>query len=108
MVSYNTKLIGIKKGSIVLDNSIGFGGIRIGFGGVDIVQENKKSLLRIDNGGKIIFSGTPEEVFANRAELEKIRLDLPFFYKFKAALLEQGLPVESCHDLTSLVSYLCQ
>lgn len=32
LVSYNTKLIGIKKGSIVLDNSIGFGGIRIGFG----------------------------------------------------------------------------
>lgn len=57
LVSYNTKLVGIKKDSIVIDNSIGFGGIRIGFEGIDIVQENKKSLLRIDDGGKIVFSG---------------------------------------------------
>lgn len=74
----------------------------------DIEEANLSDLIYVMNEGKIIFSGTPEEVFANRAELEKIRLDLPFFYKFKAALLEQGLPVESCHDLTSLVSYLCQ
>lgn len=50
-------MIGIKKNSIVVDNSIGFGGIRIGLGGIDVVQGSKKSLLRIDNGGKIIFSG---------------------------------------------------
>lgn len=57
LVSYNTKLVGIKRNSITVDNSMRFGGIRIGFGGVDIVQENKKSLLRIDDGGKIIFNG---------------------------------------------------
>ena len=39
LVSYNTKLVGLKKDSIVVDNSIGVGGIRIGFGGIDIVQE---------------------------------------------------------------------
>ena len=44
LVSYNTKLVGLKKDSIVIDDSIGFGGIRIGFGGVDIVQENNRSL----------------------------------------------------------------
>ena len=57
LVSYNTKLVGLKKDSIVVDNSIGFGGIRIGFGGIDIVQENRESLLRIDNGGRIVFNG---------------------------------------------------
>lgn len=60
LVSYNTKLVGLKKDSIVVDDSIGFGGIRIGFGGVDIVQENNRSLLRVDNGGKIIFCGTAQ------------------------------------------------
>ncbi|WP_294368308.1 hypothetical protein [uncultured Clostridium sp.] len=57
LVSYNTKLVGLKKDSIVVDNSIGFGGTRIGFGGIDIVQENRESLLRIDNGGRIVFNG---------------------------------------------------
>lgn len=57
LVSYNTKLVGLKKDSIVVDNSIGFGGIRIGFGGIDIVQENRESLLRIDNGGRVVFNG---------------------------------------------------
>lgn len=60
LVSYNTKLVGIKKDSIVIDNSIGFGGIRIGFGGIDVVQGSKTSLLRIDSGGKVIFSGTAQ------------------------------------------------
>lgn len=60
LVSYDTKLVGIKRNSITIDNSIGFGGIRIGFGGVDIVQENKKSLLRIDDGGRITFNGTAQ------------------------------------------------
>ena len=60
LVSYNTKLIGIKRNSITVDNSIGFGGIRIGFGGIDVVQGSKTSLLRIDSGGKIIFSGTAQ------------------------------------------------
>ena len=55
LVSYNTKLVGLKKDSIVVDNSIGVGGIRIGFGGIDIVQENRESI--IDNGGRIVFNG---------------------------------------------------
>lgn len=57
LVSYNTKLIGVNKGSIVIGDSLRFGKVRIGFGGVDILREGKKSLLRIDNGGKIIFNG---------------------------------------------------
>lgn len=57
LVSYNTKLIGVNKSSIVIGDSLRFGKVRIGFGGVDILREGKKSLLRIDNGGKIIFNG---------------------------------------------------
>ena len=48
LVSYNTKLAGLKRDSIVVDDSIGFGGIRIGFGKVNIIQENNRLLLRID------------------------------------------------------------
>ncbi len=60
LVSYNTKLVGIKKNSIVIDDSLRFGDIRIGFGGIDVVQGSKTSLLRVDKGGKIIFSGTAQ------------------------------------------------
>ena len=60
LVSYNTKLVGIKKNSIIIDDSLRFGDIRIGFGGIDVVQGSKTSLLRIDSGGKIIFNGTAQ------------------------------------------------
>ena len=55
LVSYKTKLKGIKKNKIIIDAPIKFGLIKIGFGGVDSIMENKHSFFRIDNGGKIIF-----------------------------------------------------
>ena len=57
LVSYKTKLKGIKKNKIIIDAPIKFGLIKIGFGGVDSIMENKHSFFRIDNGGKIIFKG---------------------------------------------------
>lgn len=38
LVSYNTKLIGIKKNTMVIDDSLRFGDIRIGFDGINVVQ----------------------------------------------------------------------
>ena len=57
LVSYKTKLKGIRRNKIIIDAPIKFGLIRIGFGGMDSIMENKHSFFRIDNGGKIIFKG---------------------------------------------------
>lgn len=57
IISYNTKIVGIKRGVIDIKGNITRGLITIGFDGFEGVQENKNSLLRIDNGGKIIFKG---------------------------------------------------
>ena len=57
LVSYKTKLKGIKKNKIIIDAPIKFGLIRIGFGGIDAIMENNCSFFRIDDTGKIIFKG---------------------------------------------------
>ena len=57
LVSYKTKLKGIKKNKIIIDAPIKFGLIRIGFGGIDAIIENNCSFFRIDDTGKIIFKG---------------------------------------------------
>ena len=56
IISYNTKIVGVKRGAIDIKGNITRGLITIGFGGFEGVQENKNSLLRIDNGGKIILN----------------------------------------------------
>ena len=45
LVSYKTKLKGIKKNKIIIDAPIKFGLIKIGFGVVDSIMENKHSFL---------------------------------------------------------------
>ena len=57
LVSYKTKLKGIRRNKIIIDAPIKFGLIRIGFGGIDSIIENNWSFFRIDNTGKIIFKG---------------------------------------------------
>ena len=57
LVSYKTKLKGIKKNKIIIDAPIKFGLIRIGFGGIDAIIENNCSFFRIDDTGKVIFKG---------------------------------------------------
>ena len=46
LVSYKTKLKWIKKNKIIIDDPIKFGLIRIGFGGVDSIMENKRSFFQ--------------------------------------------------------------
>lgn len=58
LISYDTKIINIHKGSIIINSSIKPQMIQIGFGGIDYIPNNRPSFLRIDNGGKIIFNGT--------------------------------------------------
>ena len=45
LVSYKTKLKGIKKNKVIIDALIKFGLIRIGFGGIDAIMENNCSFF---------------------------------------------------------------
>lgn len=57
IISWNTKLIGVKKGSIKFEGEIKRRGIlKIGLGGSNSVCENKNSFLQIDDGGSLIIS----------------------------------------------------
>lgn len=47
LVSYKTKLIDIKKCKIIINASIKFGIIKMGFGCADAIMENKHSFFRI-------------------------------------------------------------
>lgn len=67
LVSYKTKLKGIKKNKVIIDAPIKFGLIRIGFGGIDAIMENNCSFFRIDDTGKIIFKG--KCLFSSRVSL---------------------------------------
>lgn len=49
------------------------------------------------NRGKMLKVGTPEEIFADGEELEKIGLDLPFALKVSGLLREAGLPLDGEH-----------
>lgn len=48
------------------------------------------------NGGKIIMDGSPQEVFAKKAVLEKVKLDVPFAVKASYDLMEKGLIDRLC------------
>ncbi|MDY5441367.1 MAG: energy-coupling factor transporter ATPase [Candidatus Enteromonas sp.] len=61
------------------------------------------------DAGKVLFSGTPEEVFSHEEELRTIHLDVPFVYALKARLKEKGIDVPpEIKSLEELEDYLCQ
>ena len=74
----------------------------------DIEEAVASDFIYVMNEGKIVNQGTPKEVFASKEQLEEIKLDLPFFYKLKSALMGEGFPVSEYEDLESMVESLCK
>lgn len=60
----------------------------------------------VDNG-KIAIQGNPEEVFVHYDLLKKLNLDIPFAYKFKNLLEENGIYTDTI-DIEKMVKKLCQ
>lgn len=68
---------------------------------ISITHDLEEALLAdrilVMNNGKLLRTGTPEEVFAQGRELESIGLDLPFAMKMSNLLRENGLKLEGEH-----------
>lgn len=59
------------------------------------------------NDGKVFKNGTPEEVFKNKEEIEKIGLTLPFVMKIKNIFKENNVNIdENIKTIEGLASYL--
>lgn len=64
-------------------------------------------VILLDNG-HIIDEGTPEKVLAQKEELERIGLDVPFAYKISKKLHDSGYPIKPIINKEKLVKELCQ
>jgi len=63
----------------------------------------------VTDEGKIVLDGTPEEVFRNAADIEKLDLDVPLAVKIASTLREKGIMIpEEIINTDELVTYLCR
>lgn len=71
----------------------------------DIEETMNSDEIIVMNEGRIVLQGPPESIYKNHERLTSIRLDLPFMFKIKLALAEQGIKVEA-NDIDALVEEL--
>lgn len=75
---------------------------------MDDVAENCDAVA-VFSEGKVVMTGTPEEIFARREELESLRLDVPVTEKLLDSLRAEGFGLSSSlrtDDFVSAVSAL--
>ena len=59
--------------------------------------------------GRVVMDGTPQEVFRDRASIERYDLELPVTDAIAAELIKQGLPLEDkIYSESALAEALCQ
>lgn len=58
--------------------------------------------------GKVVLSGTPQEVFSHRDKLKELRLDLPFGLKASDAFMKDGILKQGYMNMDDLAEALCQ
>ena len=60
-------------------------------------------------GGRIVMDDTPEEIFKQRAEIERYDLELPVADALAAALIKEGLPLEDkIYSESELAEAICR
>lgn len=78
---------------------------------VSITHDVEEGLLAdqviVINEGRVYKQGTPDQVFSDHLDMEKVQLDVPFAYKLNRLLNENGFKIES-KDLEKMVKFLCQ
>jgi len=63
----------------------------------------------VTDEGKIVLDGTPEEVFRNAADIEKLDLDVPLAVKIASMLRDKGVTIPGeIISTDELVTYLCR
>lgn len=74
----------------------------------DIEEVVKSDYVIAMNKGRVVLTGTPEEVFAKPEELKKIHLELPFALRLQNQLRKEGLTVKPVITMEGLVEELCR
>lgn len=58
--------------------------------------------------GKVVLTGTPQEVFQQEKKLKKMKLDIPFSLKIADELKKRGVTVDRCITMEGMVNELCR
>lgn len=64
--------------------------------------------IGVMNGGELVITGSPNEVFGNPKVLKEARLELPFATAVAYELAAKGIPVGVCLDDDALTEELCR
>lgn len=60
------------------------------------------------DGGKVVMTGTPHEVFGDEQKLRQMKLDVPFSLKFARELVKAGVKTDKHITMEGLVEELCR
>ncbi|MCH3960789.1 MAG: energy-coupling factor transporter ATPase [Solobacterium sp.] len=60
------------------------------------------------NEGKVVMTGTPDQIFAQEEKLKEIQLDIPFSMKLEKKLAERGVELKRCITMDALLEELCR
>lgn len=58
--------------------------------------------------GKVVLTGTPQEVFQQEKKLREMKLDIPFSLKIADELKKRGVTVDRCITMEGMVNELCR
>lgn len=58
--------------------------------------------------GKVVLTGTPQEVFQQEKKLKEMKLDIPFSLKLADKLKKRGVTVDRCITMEGMVNELCR
>lgn len=58
--------------------------------------------------GKVVLTGTPQEVFQQGKKLKEMKLDIPFSLKIADELKKRGVTVDRCITMEGMVNELCR
>lgn len=58
--------------------------------------------------GKVVLTGTPQEVFQQEKKLKEMKLDIPFSLKLADELKKRGVKVDRCITMEGMVNELCR
>lgn len=58
--------------------------------------------------GKVVLTGTPQEVFQQEKKLKEMKLDIPFSLKIADELKKRGVTVDRCITMEGMVNELCR
>ena len=79
---------------------------------ISITHEVEEAFLSdrviVMEAGKVVATGSPEEVFSNKETREKYKLQTPFLIAVKEELKKNGFDVDDLKTIKEVTTYLCR